>query len=207
MGVHPALSSPASLLGHKLVHDSMADPRVSKFLEQYMGAAAKTCRDVEGLDKPEWIKTVIDRFSNPAIKDTILRLTEDATNRIGVALAPCLHDDAMLGKSLSQGDLEAIMLPVTCWVRCLLGDSVGEFPEAAILNNDDNMEKVKAPATKLWDAVKSGDNAHGFAVEFLSIAFTEQAARPENGTILVEQLKTLQSSGVEALLAKCGTGA
>merc|ERR1712048_272875 len=165
--VHQALSYPASLLGHSFVHDSMADSRVSEFLEQYMNAAAKTCKDVQGLSKPVWIKTVIDRFSNPAIKDTILRLTEDATNRIGVALAPCLHDDAMLGKSLSTADLEAIMLPVTCWVRCLLGDSVGEFPEAAILNNDDNMEKVKAPATKLWDAVKRGDNAHGFAVEFL----------------------------------------
>merc|ERR1712151_1069595 len=111
----------------------MADPRVSKFLEQYMSAAAKTCKDVEGLDKQEWIKTVIDRFSNPAIKDTILRLTEDATNRIGVALAPCLPADAVFGKSLSQEDLEAIMLPVPCWVRCILADSVGTFPEAAKL--------------------------------------------------------------------------
>merc|ERR1712048_369864 len=100
---------------------------------------------------------VIDRFSNPAIKDTILRLTEDATNRIGVALAPCLHADAVFGKSLSQADLEAIMLPVSCWVRCLLGESVGTFPEAAKLNKDDNMEKVKKPAEKLWAAVASSD--------------------------------------------------
>merc|ERR1712048_1529173 len=69
--VHQALSYPASLLGHSFVHDSMADSRVSEFLEQYMNAAAKTCKDVQGLDKKEWIKQVIDRFSNPAIKDTI----------------------------------------------------------------------------------------------------------------------------------------
>jgi len=204
--VHQALSYPASLLGHKLVHDSMADKRVAKFLEQYMGAAAKTCKDVQGLDKKEWIKTVIGRFSNPAIKDTILRLTEDATNRIGVALAPCLHKDAMLGKSLSKRDLEAIVLPVSCWVRCLLADSVGSFPEAATLNKDDNMAKVKAPAEKLWASVQKGAaDSQDKALDFLRIAFTEQAARTETASILVDQVKTLQSGGVEAALASVGT--
>merc|ERR1719446_689949 len=48
--VHQALSYPASLLGHELVHDSMADRRISGFLEKYMAAAAKTCKDVQGLD-------------------------------------------------------------------------------------------------------------------------------------------------------------
>merc|ERR1712187_100809 len=204
--VHQALSYPASLLGHSYVHDSMADARVSKFLEQYMAAAAKTCKDVKGLNKKEWIKTVIGRFSNPAIKDTIMRLTEDATNRIGVALAPCLHKDAMLGKSLSKSDLEAIVLPVSCWVRCLLGDSVGPFPEAATLNKDDNMAKVKAPAEKLWAAVKNdAADSQEKALDFLRIAFTEQAARTETASILVDQVKTLQSGGVEAALASVGT--
>merc|ERR1712048_680678 len=184
--VHQALSYPASLLGHSFVHDSMADSRVSEFLEQYMNAAAKTCKDVQGLSKPVWIKTVIDRFSNPAIKDTILRLTEDATNRIGVALAPCLHADAMLGKSLNKGDLEAIMLPVSCWVRCILGDSVVNFPEAARLNKDDNMDKLKDPAAKLWSAVMNSDpKAQEYALAFLKAAFTAQASRPETAAILV----------------------
>merc|ERR1712151_1451848 len=137
----------------------MADVRVSKFLEQYMRAAAKTCKDVKGLKKPEWIKTVIDRFSNPEIKDTIKRLTEDATNCIGVALAPCLHADAVNGKSLSNADLEAIILPVSCWVKCLLGSSVdAEFPAAAKLNKDDNEAKVKPSAEKLWSAVSKKDS-------------------------------------------------
>merc|ERR1712048_1018311 len=209
--VHQALSYPASLLGHSFVHDSMADSRVSEFLEQYMNAAAKTCKDVQGLSKPVWIKTVIDRFSNPAIKDTILRLTEDATNRIGVALAPCLHADAMDGKSLATPDLEAILLPVSCWIRCLLGDSVGTFPEAAKLNKDDKMEKVKIPAAKLWAEVERTLSAdvessanesklQASACDFLSAAFSEHAARPAVAAVLVKQVKMLQIGGVEALL-------
>jgi mannitol-1-phosphate/altronate dehydrogenase len=205
--VHQALSYPASLLGHSYVHDSMADVRVSRFLKQYMRAAAKTCKDVKGLKKPEWIKTVIDRFSNPEIKDTIKRLTEDATNRIGVALAPCLHADAVNGQSLSKGDLEAIMLPVSCWVRCLLGDSLGPFPEAAILNKDDNRAKVEAPAKILWASVKINESsAQEHALTFLRTAFTEQAARPETASILVQQVKTLQSEGIEKTIASCSGG-
>merc|ERR1712187_611737 len=209
--VHQALSYPASLLGHELVHDSMADKRVSRFIEQYMAAAAKTCPNVKGLDKKDWCKTVIERFSNPAIRDTILRLTEDATNRIGVALAPCLHADAMDGKSLSTSDLEAILLPVSCWIRCLLGESVGVFPAAAKLNKDDKMEKVKIPAAKLWaevertlsadvESVATESKLQVSACDFLSAAFSEHAARPAVAAVLVKQVKILQIGGVEALL-------
>merc|ERR1712139_489000 len=83
--VHQALSYPGALLGHELVHDAMADMKVSGFLKTYMAAAARTCKNVKGLNKKDWQETVIDRFSNPAIRDTIFRLNEDATNRIGVA--------------------------------------------------------------------------------------------------------------------------
>merc|ERR1712178_428807 len=115
--VHQALSYPASLLGHSLVHDAMADPKVAGFLTAYMNAAGKTVAKCKGLDKKEWCTTVIDRFSNPAIRDTIYRLTEDATNRIAVALAPCLNEDAVVGgKSLSDGDISAILCPVACWL-------------------------------------------------------------------------------------------
>merc|ERR1712151_61500 len=155
-----------------------------------------------GVNKKEWIKTVIGRFSNPAIKDTILRLTEDATNRIGVALAPCLHADAVNGKSpLSPADTEAIMLPVACWVRCLVGDAVQPFPAAAKLNKDDNEAKVKVPAQKLWNAADAES-----AKTFLRTAFTEQAATDKNGAILAAQVKTLSSDGVEKALAGISTG-
>jgi len=30
----------------------------------------------------DWRKTVLERFSNPAVRDTIYRLNEDATNRM-----------------------------------------------------------------------------------------------------------------------------
>merc|ERR1712151_254162 len=166
--VHQALSYPASLLGHSLVHESMADKRVSGFLEKYMNAAGKTCQKVKGLNKKDWCKTVIERFSNPAIRDTILRLTEDATNRIAVALSPCLQADAVGGKeSLSKSDLMSILLPVGCWIRCLLGEEVGEFPAAAKLNNDDKGASVKGPAKAAWEAVARAKGSEEACAAFL----------------------------------------
>lgn len=78
-----------------------------------MAAAGQTVRPVKGLKKEEWCKTVLERFANSAVRDTIYRLNEDATNRMvwepflvvlkvlrvkilphmrfqAVALAPCL---------------------------------------------------------------------------------------------------------------------
>merc|ERR1712048_1157633 len=75
-------------------------------------------------------------------------------------------------------------------------------------NKDDNMEKVKAPAEKLWAAVKNNHwNSEEFALLFLRTAFTEQAARTETASILVDQVKTLQNGGVEAALSSLGATA
>lgn len=199
--VHQALSYPASLLGHELVHDAMADRRVSGFLKAYMAAAGKTVPEVKGLDKKEWCATVIDRFSNPAIRDTIYRLTEDATNRIAVALAPCLESDAVKGKSLRRDDLTSILLPVGCWIRCLLGADVGEFPAAARLNNYDRAASVKGPAANVWEAVKKSEGAEDAAVAFLKAAFGGKIARSEVAKGLVHIVETLQKpNGLEAAI-------
>eukprot|EP00928_Gymnodinium_smaydae_P022012 TRINITY_DN18621_c0_g2_i1.p1 TRINITY_DN18621_c0_g2~~TRINITY_DN18621_c0_g2_i1.p1 ORF type:complete len:556 (+),score=49.59 TRINITY_DN18621_c0_g2_i1:152-1669(+) len=199
--VHQALSYPASLLGYIFVHESMADERVSGFVRQYMRVAAKTCPDVQGLSKAEWIDTVIGRFMDPSIKDTIFRLTEDATNRLGVALAPCLHADAVHGKRpLNREDTELITLPLTCWMRCLLAESVGPFPAKNALNHDDKKGGLTVPAANLWNAVKNGQPATEVACVFLKLAFGEQVSRPEVGSVLTCQLRILQDEGVEALL-------
>eukprot|EP00440_Ansanella_granifera_P018690 gb/GFBE01020305.1/.p1 GENE.gb/GFBE01020305.1/~~gb/GFBE01020305.1/.p1 ORF type:complete len:636 (+),score=183.38 gb/GFBE01020305.1/:1-1908(+) len=202
--VHQALSYPGALLGHELVHDAMADKRVCDFLKAYMAAAGKTVPKVKGLDKAEWNKTVIERFSNPAIRDTIYRLNEDATNRMGIALAPCLEEDAVGPKRcLSRAEIAAILLPVTCWIRALLGDSIGELIKAAKLNRDDKGDTVRGPAEKAWTAAGS-DGAEEAAATFLETAFSKKAARAPVAKALAEQLALLKASGVGALLASIG---
>eukprot|EP00931_Biecheleriopsis_adriatica_P049995 TRINITY_DN2892_c0_g1_i4.p1 TRINITY_DN2892_c0_g1~~TRINITY_DN2892_c0_g1_i4.p1 ORF type:complete len:635 (-),score=154.38 TRINITY_DN2892_c0_g1_i4:184-2088(-) len=201
--VHQALTYPAGLLGHELVHDALADVRVSKFLKAYMAAAGRTVPKVKGLDKDDWCKTVIERFSNPAIRDTLFRLSEDATNRIAVALAPCLEDDAVRGKPLSRTDTSMVLIPVACWIRALLGDTVGELPKAAKLNRDDKGEALRGPAGKAWEAAGS-EGAEEAASAFLEAAFGKKVASARVARLLADLVQLLKSRGVEAVLAMVG---
>jgi len=196
--VHQALSYPASLLGYEVVHEAMADRRVLNFLKAYMAAAGQTVRPVKGLKKDEWTKTVLERFSNPAVRDTIYRLNEDATNRIAVALAPCLHEDAVPpGKSLSRKHLAAIVLPVAGWIRALQGDEA--LPAAAKLNRDDKGATVQGPAKEAWEKADSSDAVEA-SKNFLNVAFGEKAARDLVAEVLAESLQKLKAEGIEALL-------
>jgi len=207
-GVHQALSYPAALLGHALVHEALADARISGFLKVYMAAAGRTVPPVEGLGKEEWCRSVLDRFGNPAVRDTIFRLNEDATNRMAVSLAPCLEEDAVSdGPPLSRMEVEALVLPVSCWVRQLVGadtklaeKSLKE--EIPALNRDDKSGAVRGPALAAWAAEGSAQEA---AASFLETAFGAKAARPEVTKVLADQLQILKDKGVEALLhTVCG---
>jgi len=196
--VHQALSYPSSLLGYEVVHEAVADRRILNFLKAYMKAAGQTVRPVKGLKKDDWCKTVLERFSNPAVRDTIYRLNEDATNRMAVALAPCLFEDAVPpGKSLSRKNLAAILLPVAAWIRALQGDAA--LPAAAKLNRDDKGATVQGPAQEAWEKA-DGSDAVEASKKFLDAAFGEKAARDVVAEVLTESLQLLKGEGIEALL-------
>ncbi|CAE7231691.1 unnamed protein product [Symbiodinium sp. CCMP2456] len=204
-GVHQALAYPAVLLGHALVHEAVADARISGFLRVYMAAAGRTVPPVQGLGKAEWCRTVLERFRNPAVRDTIFRLTEDARNRMAVSLAPCLEEDAIqVGPPLSRLEVEALVLPVSCWVLQLVRPDA-KIPE---LNRDDNSGVVRDPALAAWAADEG--SAEEAAAALLDTAFGAKAARSEVAKVLADQLQILKDKGIEALLqavlnrAECG---
>ncbi|CAE7944431.1 unnamed protein product [Symbiodinium sp. KB8] len=197
-GAHQALAYPAALLGYALVHEALADTRVSGFLSVYMAAAGRTVPPVQGLGKEEWCRTVLERFRNPAVRDTIFRLNEDATNRMAVSLAPCLEEDAIqVGPPLSRIEIEALVLPVSCWlVQLVRADT--KMPE---LNRDDKSGVVRDPALAAWAADEgSAEEAAASAAAFLDAAFGAKAARPEVAKVLADQLQIFKDKGIEALL-------
>merc|ERR1712048_655353 len=217
---HQAIAYPGALLGYELVHDAMADEKIAKFMEIYGAAAARTVPPVQGIDKDSWTKSVIDRFANPNVRDTIYRLNEDATNRIAVSLAPMLEENAAAPKSsirekllglfglgslwkkdqdlsLSEAETFAILSPVACWLRSILekeSDGAGPLPSVAKLNQDDKRAGVEGAA-----------EAQEAASKFLAAAFGATPGGPSRPAVaksLVELLKLLQSGGVPAPLAE-----
>jgi len=84
---HSALAYIGYLSGHRLVHDAMGDPLVRSFMTRYMASVAPTVPPVPGVNLSEYQATLIRRFSNKEIADTLLRLAQDGSAKWRSTLA------------------------------------------------------------------------------------------------------------------------
>jgi mannitol 2-dehydrogenase len=89
---HQALCYFAYLAGYRLVHDAASDPTFAEFLRRYMDEeATPTLKPVPGIDLPDYKRTLIERFANPGIRDTIARLCFGSSDRIPKWLLPVIR--------------------------------------------------------------------------------------------------------------------
>ncbi|WP_432979546.1 mannitol dehydrogenase family protein [Dactylosporangium sp. CA-233914] len=94
---HQALAYPGYLLGHRHAHEAAADPRLAGLLTRYMDEeATPTLQPVPGIDLTAYKRSLIERFTNPYIPDTLARLATDASDRIPKFLLPVVHDRVRL---------------------------------------------------------------------------------------------------------------
>jgi mannitol 2-dehydrogenase len=88
---------------------------------------------VPGVDLPEYKRSLIDRFSNPKVRDQVLRLCFDASARMPKFLLPTLV------QGLADGQpTELLTLSVAGWFRFLSGsDEQGQpIPEEDQLRDE-----------------------------------------------------------------------
>src|SRR6476646_11625382 len=82
----------AYLAGYRLVHDAAADPLFAEFLLAYMDSeATPTLKPVPGIDLANYKRTLLERFANPGVRDTIARLCADSSDRIPKWLVPVIR--------------------------------------------------------------------------------------------------------------------
>ncbi|GAB3274309.1 mannitol dehydrogenase family protein [Microbacterium lacusdiani] len=120
---HQALCYFGYLMGYRLVHDATRDPLISEFLLQYMrDEATPTLHELRDVDLAAYQTTLIERFSNPAVRDTIARLCADSSDRIPKWLVPVVH--AQLRKG---GPIACSAAVIASWARYAEGrDEQGE---------------------------------------------------------------------------------
>src|SRR3546814_17408445 len=90
-GGHSALSHAALMKGHAHVHDAARDPVLQRWLAAYMGEVARTLAAPPGVSLPDYQRSLIQRFRNPAIDDRLLRLAQDTCEKFRQALLPPLQ--------------------------------------------------------------------------------------------------------------------
>jgi mannitol 2-dehydrogenase len=120
---HQSLCYFAYLAGYRLVHDAAADPLFAEFLLQYMDSeATPTLKPVPGIDLPDYKRTLIERFANPGVKDTIARLCFGSSDRIPKWLLPVIRANLA-----SDGSVRLSAAVVASWARYAEGvDEQGE---------------------------------------------------------------------------------
>ena len=122
-GSHQALCYFAYLAGYRLVHEAAQDPLFRAFLLGYMEEeATPTLPPVPGVDLEGYKHTLIERFSNPQVRDTIARLCAQSSDRIPKWLLPVIREQLAVG-----GEIRRSAAVVASWARYAEGvDERGE---------------------------------------------------------------------------------
>jgi mannitol 2-dehydrogenase len=122
-GSHQALCYFAYLAGYRLVHEAAQDPLFRAFLVGYMDReATPTLSPVPGVDLAGYKQTLLERFANPQIRDTIARLCAQSSDRIPKFLLPVIRRQLATG-----GEIKRSAAVVASWARYAEGvDERGE---------------------------------------------------------------------------------
>src|SRR5690625_3060504 len=120
---HQGLCYFAYLAGYRLVHEACQDPLIRTFLRAYMDTeATPTLPPVPGVDLEEYKSTLIERFANPGVRDTVARLCAESSDRIPKWLLPVARDNLRTG-----GPVTLSAAIVASWARYAEGvDEQGE---------------------------------------------------------------------------------
>jgi mannitol 2-dehydrogenase len=120
---HQSLCYFAYLAGYRLVHEAAGDPLFAEFLLDYMDSeATPTLLPVPGIDLPDYKRTLIERFANPGVRDTIVRLCFGSSDRIPKWLLPVIRENLRSGAPIRLS-----AATVASWARYAEGvDEQGE---------------------------------------------------------------------------------
>jgi mannitol 2-dehydrogenase len=90
---HQAIAYFGYLLGYRFAHEAIADPAIAALVSRYMKDEAEpTLEPVPGIDLGDYQRSLLARFSNRYVPDTLLRLGTDGSDRIAQFLLPVVRD-------------------------------------------------------------------------------------------------------------------
>jgi mannitol 2-dehydrogenase len=120
---HQAMAYLGYLAGYRYAHEVMADPDFVNFLTRFMDdEVTPLLPPVPGIDLADYKRTLLARFANPKIADTLARLATDGSDRMPKFVLPSLSE------ALAQGRPHRLLtLVVAGFCRYLRGvDEAGQ---------------------------------------------------------------------------------
>ena len=182
---HQALGYLGYLAGYRRTDEVCRNPHFVRFLLRYLeNEATPTLAPVPGVDLAAYRATLLERFGNPHVRDTLARLCTDTSDRIPTFLLPVVRERLARG-----GDVTCSALVVASWARYAEGvDEHGEPIEVV----DRQLETVRAAAVKR-------DDPMAFLRE--TGLFGDLASDPAFADAYVAQRRRLTQLGAKAAVA------
>ncbi len=111
---HLAVSGLGQLAGYGTIDESLADRRIRAVMTALMDReTGPTLPEIPGVDLSAYKARLIERFANPAIRDTVQRVNSDAP--INILLDP-IRD-----RVRTAGDVTFLSLALAAWLRRVRG--------------------------------------------------------------------------------------
>ncbi len=118
---HLAVAGLGQLCGYRFIDETMADARIAGFMRALMDReTGETLRPVPGVDLAAYKRTLLARFANPKIKDTVQRVNTDAP------LATLV--DSARDRLASGGSIDLLALAIAAWLRRVRGEDEAGAP-------------------------------------------------------------------------------
>ena len=110
-------------MGYRYVHDAAQDPIFAAYLLRYMRREGiPTLPPVPGIDLTDYTDSLIERFGNAEVRDTVARLAAESSDRIPKWLVPVIKANLASG-----GEIDVSAAIVASWARYAEGvDEHGE---------------------------------------------------------------------------------
>ncbi|MDM4140471.1 MULTISPECIES: mannitol dehydrogenase family protein [Mycobacterium] len=158
---HQCLAYFAHLCGFTFVHEAASDPLFAEFLLAYFESEAiPTLPPVPGIDLHDYTRTLVERFSNPGVRDTVARLCAYSSDRIPKWLIPVICDNLA-----SDGPVRVAAAVVASWARYAEGTDEWGKPYEVVDQLADSLipiarSQYENPTAFIEIAAVFGDLAH-----------------------------------------------
>jgi len=123
---HQALCYIGLLLGHRFVHEAMGDRDIVQLVRTMMDREiGPLLPPVPGIDLPAYKRILIERFSDPAIRDQLLRIAIYGSSGLPKFVLPSIEEQLVRG-----GPITLLSFTIAAWFRYLTGldDRARELP-------------------------------------------------------------------------------
>jgi len=174
---HSVLGLLGSIHGHKTIDGCVADPLFATYLRRFMDVEATPVLDpVEGIDLEAYKDSLIERFGNPNIKDSLARICLESSAKLPKFLIPTITENLARG-----GSVKYATLVIAAW--CFYSDK-------GVDRHGAKLDIVDAMKDELHQAAKE---THNDTLSFLKL-------EPIFGDLIRnEEFTALYSEMIEAL--------